>query len=689
MPLYKSAHYSGATDTTAPGEVYQDRYGQAPRLLFSVEPFTAIAIGYDTVSLSWAAPEGDYTKIRLLRSQDGFSETEEDGIILWEWDETVGGTVISSFEDSPSANQISLVSGRYAYYRVWIQKKFSNIWAVAGDVYTIVPKAHNSTTNTGTELVSTHDKFMDMLPRVFTSATQSPLDVVDTSSDLYRFLQGFSFTLDEIMTLADNVLPEESGRYLNPELISLKTLNFGLEPEAYIATKNQKRLVREAVYMFANKGTAKSVETYVESLTGFAPILTVSPNLLLSTQDSTFYKGLGNWRGTDGVVITVEQTVVPPTAVQEPNAIDYSYCAKVVLSTANTGVTNGTIFPRTNGTPVVAGTEYTFSSWVKSTRSGGHNVTRKIHWYNYLGAPISSSTSSSATAVAQNTWAKVSYTATAPVNAAFAGVELSFDAPGTVYLDMVSLAASSVTAYYEARALDVFLKPKKTNELKNPSFDDAAGYTPWTISSGATGTYVASTWSGEVGSKMLEVDTASSGTTTISADTGIIETGRYYTFSVYMKAKTAGQSETVTLRMNTYDALATVGQEIANIHTSDELNPIVLTDTWTRYHVSGFVASSANPVYLQVAITGTTTGNIIQLEAGQAEAAYKPTDYFDGDSPDSFGAVWQGTANASRSHIYPNKTVKVSRLADTLRDFLPIGRAYTIRTFAGIEEKVI
>lgn len=689
MALYKGAHYSGATDTLPEGAVYQDRYGQAPRLAFSVAPLTAIAIGYDTVSLSWSAPEGDYTKIRLLRSQDGFSETEEDGIILWEWDETFGGPVLSSFEDNPSTTQISLVSGRFAYYRIWIQKKFSNVWVVAGDVYTIVPKAHNSTTDGGAELVSTHDKFMDMLPRVFTSATQSPLDVVDTSSDLYRFLQGFSFTLDEIMTLADNVLPEESGRYLNPELIGLKTVNFGLDPEAYIATKNQKRLIREAVYMFSNKGTAKSVETYVESLTGFAPTLTVSPNLLLSTQDSTFYKGLGNWRGTDGVAVTVEQSVLTPTAVQEPNAIDYAYCAKLVIGSPNTGVNNGTIFPRTSGTPVVAGTEYTFSAWVNSTRSGGHNVTRKIYWYDYLGEVISSSTAGSATSVAQNTWTKVSYTATAPAEAAFAGIELSFNVAGTVYIDMVSLAASSVTSYYEARAVDVFLKPKKTNELKNPSFDDDAGAVLWTVSPGATGVYADSTWTGEIGSRMLEVTTNPTGVTTITADTGIIETGRYYTFSVYMRAKTAGQSETVQLKINTYDAAATAGQEIANVHTSSELSPIVLTDVWTRYHVSGFIASSANPVYLQATVTGTTTGNVIQLEAGQVETAYKPTDYFDGDSPASFGAVWQGDANASRSHIYPNKVVKVSRLADTLRDFLPIGRAYTVRTYAGIEAKVI
>lgn len=676
MALYKSAHYN------------VDKYGQAPRLAFSVEPFTAIALDYHTVSLTWATPEGDYTKIRLLRSQDGFPETEEDGIILWEWDEFSGEPVISSFTDNGNPDIIGLSSGRYAYYRVWILKKFSNIWVVAGDVYTIVPSAHDSVASDGTTLVSTHDKFMDMLPRVFTSESQSPLDVVDTTSDLYRFLKGFSFTLDEIMTLADNVLPEESGRYLNPELINLKTVNFGMQPEAYIATKNQKRLVREAVYMFSNKGTQKSVETYVESLTGYAPIIAMSPNVLLSTQDSTFYRGLGNWRGTDGVTIALEQAVIPPTAIQEPNAIDYAYTAKVVLGPSNTGVNNGTIFPRTSGTPVTAGSSYTFSAWVNSAAVGGHAVTQKIFWYDYLGVPISESASASPTAVTQNVWTKVSYTATAPAEAVFAGIEILFDTTGTVYLDMVQLALASATSYYEARALDIFLKPKKTNEILNPSFDDAVGATAWTISAGATATYPSSTWAGEVDSTMLELITAV-GPTSVSTDTQVVDTGRYYTFSVYMKMKNTGESETVNLKLNTYDSSAPAGQEVSTIHQTSETSPIVLTDTWARYYVSGFIPASVNPVFLQATILGETTGNTIQVEAAQLEAAYKPTDYFDGDSPFGYGAVWQSTVAASPSHIYPNKTVKVTRLTDTLKDYLPIGRAYTVRTYAGIEGKVI
>jgi hypothetical protein len=690
MPLYKSAHYSGPTEVPPrpAGAVYQDKYGQAPRLAFSVAPFTAIALSYDTVSLSWATPEGNFSKIRLLRSQDGFSETEEDGIILWEWSSGNNQPILSTFEDNPQNSSLSLTSGRYAFYRVWMKNDATNQWIVGGDVYTIVPKAHDSRASDGTTLVSTHDKFMDMLPRVFTSATQSPLDVVDTSSDLYKFLQGFSFTLDEIMTLADNVLPEESGRFLNPELINLKTLNFGLKPEAYIATKNQKRLVREAVYMFSNKGTAKSVETYIESLTGYAPTLTISPNLLLSTQDSSFYKGLGNWRGTDGVTITTEQAVIPPTVVQEPNAIDYSYTAKVVVSSANTGVNNGTVFPRSYGTPVVAGTEYVFSAWVKSTRSGGHGVTSKIYWYNYLGTPISSSVSGSATSVAQNTWAKVSYTATAPVGAVFAGVELLFDNTGTLYLDMMQLAKSTTTAYYEARALDVFLNPKKTNELLNPSFDDSLTAIPWTVSSGATGSYVSSTWEGETGSKMLEVVTASSGSTVVSAETAVVETGKYYTFSIYLKLSSETDTDTTTVDLK-LSALDASSQDVVTTHQSDELDPLVVTTGWTRFSVSGFIPANANPVLLKVEVTGTNAGKTLQYEAAQVEVAYKPTDYFDGDSPFGYGAVWQGTVGASRSHIYPNKTVKVTRLTDTLKDFLPIGRAYTVRTYAGIEGKVI
>ena len=820
-----------------------DTYGKAPRLAFSVAPFTAVAVPgvgdqeYSTVQLNWTTPQGDFSKVRLLRSQDGFPETEEDGLLLWSIDGA--GVLLSSFVDSPSTATIPLAPGKFAYYRIWLYRDSTQTWLVAGDAACLVPRPHDSVTPDGEVLLSTHDKFMDLLPRVFTSANQSPLDVVDKTSTLYKFLKGFSYTLDEIMTFADNVLPEESGTAINPALIDLRTANLGLENEAYISTKSQKRLIREAIYMYTNKGTENALETYAESLTDFAPVVSSSPNLLLSVQDSSFYKGLGNWTVAGDGVLSVEQTVVPVGEAITPYAIDFAYTGKLVANSAGVAIRNGMITPKLLGIPTKAGESYKLSAKVQSTTTD-NSVSAKIHLYNYLGNKVSEVVGAS-TPIPFGSWGDVSVTATAPgavidVSAyevvnnrviltvasttdftvgdtitvealalevdgnhtliektgttlqynlldniaqglslnvpltpvtsgtvrntlleGYAAVELIVENAGTVYFDMVQFADSSVTDYYEARAVDVFLNPKKTNEILNPSFDET-NQTYWNIT--ATNATFAN--------NVLTLSTTANGPTSISADTGIVEGGKYYTYSVY--ARMAGipivsaeltnnvatvvadralpwqigdiinihdfagidlfspyngeweivdvigdtltltipyvdqplttaspdarvcRPETLTMRLNSYNASITDPEDrVSDVHESA---PYTFNTDWQRYTVTGFVASAADPIFLQTSIYGETNGCIMQFREAQLEASYLPTDYFDGEpklgQPDSArNTVWEATPFASRSHLYPNRTIKTLRLAETLRSWLPINRAYTVRTYAGIEHKVI
>jgi hypothetical protein len=567
---------------------------------------------------------------------------------------------------------------------------------------------------------------------VFTTGSQSPLDAVDENSDLSRFLKGFSFTLDEIMTLADNILPEESGRFINPELIGLRTQNFGLEPEAYIATQNQKRLIREAMYLYANKGTKNAIETYAESLTGFAPTVTSSPNLLLSMQDSSFYKGLGNWQVTGSAALELEQTIIPVSDSVEAEAVDYGYTAQLTC-VGPASIVNGLTYPKLHGVPVEAGTTYSLSGYVKRESGTGITVTPVIYWHDYAGALISTSTGSAASLSGTN-WLKVSSTATAPgapmdvtsysvsgttatvtvsstagfavgdmiivfgvdedvdgefeilsltsttisytistsltvpstpsegivrseANpATYAVIEFKVSGTSTLYFDMIQLASSSVTTYHEARAIELFLNPKKTNELTNPSFNPA-GSSEW-------------------------VETTSGGITSTKAVTGVVTSGRYYTFSVYAALTGATGAETIKLRLNSYDSDAAPGDEIADIHEIE----LPLTEELTRYSVTGFIASNPTPIYLEATIEAPTA---TELASAQLEASYRPTDYFDGDAPASYGAVWEDGAYVSRSHIYPNKTVKITRLAETLRNWVPINRPYIIKSYAGTEAKVI
>lgn len=379
MSIYNVAAFGSEDD------IVGDYYGEAPRLEYSADPFKATAISYTEASLTWATPAGDYTDIRIVRSNDGYPETQEDGAIIWSWNETSGLDKITAFTDGQDISQ-PLVSGRFVYYRIWL-KVSDDSWKIAADSVALIPLRHSITAPDGTELVTTQNKVMDVLPRVFTTASQSPIDEPDPESALSRFMSAFSFELDRIQTYTELLAPLEANRLAGPAILLLQSLQLGLPIEPYLATKQQRRLAREALYIYQNKGTAKAIETFVESLTGFAPTVTSSPNLILTAQDSSFTNGVGFWRPVGDMELSLETTVpgVPPTT--EPFVDDYRFTAKAVVNEIDARIVNGTDKPKTQGTPVVPGTPYTFSGYGKSA-SGSMDVYAYALWYDYEGRVV-------------------------------------------------------------------------------------------------------------------------------------------------------------------------------------------------------------------------------------------------------------------------------------------------------------
>lgn len=358
-------------------------YGDSPKLQYYAEPFNSTAISYTQVQLTWVQPAGDYSDIRVVRSNDGFPETAEDGAIIWSWNSLEGGTQITNFLDGNDPTK-PLVSGKFVYYRIWV-KVPTGAWKVVGDSYTLVPIQHATLAPDKTTLVDTKNKLLDIIPRVYTSAAQSPIDEVDPNSDLSTFLDAFAFEIDRSLTYADLLLPLESWRFVSPDILALQSLQLGLPLEPYLATKQQRRLAREANFIYENKGTLKGISTFVESLTGFAPLVSISPNLVLTPQDSTFTDGVGFWRPVGDVELTTVTTVpgVPPNI--EPYVDDYRFVGKATVNEIGSRIVNGADRPITQGTPVDAGTAYTFSGYGKAADGQTMGVKGYALWYDING----------------------------------------------------------------------------------------------------------------------------------------------------------------------------------------------------------------------------------------------------------------------------------------------------------------
>lgn len=657
--------------------IYNEAYYGAgiSKLPGSVTPFSATAVDYGRVLLKWTSAPGagtEYIGFRVIRNQDQFPETEEDGIIIDEVDLSNIGSQTSlpeSFEDGLQYTKIPLSSGRYAYYGIWI-KKSDDIWVEAGVAQALVPKSHSTLATGNLELVSTHDKFMDLLPRVYTSSTQSPIDTVDTESALYKFLGAFTFTLDEILTFIDLLKPDSSGRFLNPNVIAAAVDQLGLTQYGSRVTKSQKRQIREALYIYSKKGTQKSLETLVESVTGFAPVVTISPNLMLSSQDSTFNGGLGNWMPIGDCVLTLETFVYPPETAA--NAIDMNYTAKVVVGTSGAKVANGANNPITKGIPVTPGVDYAFSYHIKTATGSGTNLA-DIKWYDCFGQEISASHSPMSNSVT-TTWARTGQAWTAPAKAAYASVELTFTATGTYYLDMIQFAKSSATSVYnEAREVEIFLLPTKTNYFENPSFYPTTDGedVDWKLDGVAptSGNFVTPTTLLGVhdGSHMFEFTTP--GTLSTHSEPGLSPS--FYTFSIYAKADNA-----TTVAM-TLTALEDGGDTVLLAKSID----VALTTSWSRYQIAIDTTNLSGSFRLEAEFAALEdAGTVVNVDAAQLEATYSATDYFDG-SVATTGAVWGGDVNDSPSYQYPNKVVKIPQLIHEVYRNLPINTPYRISMY--------
>jgi hypothetical protein len=447
----------------------------------SIAPFYGIAINYDNIFLSWKQPATDIVRIRVVRNSDNFSESQEDGIIVY--DETsispeqqqykldgaapIGETSRSVYlttgvQDATYFPGVqALPSGKNVYYTIWVlslnEAATALVWTNVGSLEILLATDHatilantddvvGTGTVTGTKPDSnrtrtrtTHEKFLDLLPRTFTSETQSPLDEIKQNSDLYKFLGGLSYTLDELMTLADFLLPDYTAANFSTSILDAKAYDLGLTQDNRASTKYQRQLVREARYIYGSKGTPKSVTTLIEAMTGFDVALTSSPNLMTSNQDSTFRRGVGLWKTYNGCAVYARNFFTPVPIATEANTIDLRYTGQVAIKTAGAWMSNGVTRPVTEGIKVSPNTEYTFSYYQqKNTGAPTVTSTPSVFWFDIYGNKIRQVTGSNYTVT--TSWAKQSVTATAPP-AATANITQFQISSGTATVTMASTSA--------------------------------------------------------------------------------------------------------------------------------------------------------------------------------------------------------------------------------------------------------
>ena len=83
-------------------------------------------------------------------------------------------------------------------------------------------------------------------------------------------------------------------------------------------------------------------------------------------------------------------------------------------------------------------------------------------------------------------------------------------------------------------------------------------------------------------------------------------------------------------------------------------------------------------------MTGLTNGEVHYFTGVMLEPAAGVNPYFDGNFSPSFDYRFEGTPNQSVSDYYPAMQTKLTRLAEILPAYIPIGSTFSLYTGANV-----
>ncbi len=257
--------------------------GSTPGLLgtlvpsgYSVAPFTAEAVDYETLFISWNPPTGLFLDFRLVRNRYGFPVDENDGTTLL--DSGGSGYPGNNYFDS------NVIPGTMHYYGIYIlvQVGTAQIWYRAGLTAVLAVTNYSSSSV----------MLLDRIPEYYQIGDLSdPLELTTDflgNTYLQQFIQIFGWGLDYLKTqlaLAENV-NNTSVVPVNWLSSLAATVGFPYYPEVDAATMrdavgNQAALVR-------SRGTLTGIGDIVTQLTGWSTDIRPGINMMLEDDQSAF-----------------------------------------------------------------------------------------------------------------------------------------------------------------------------------------------------------------------------------------------------------------------------------------------------------------------------------------------------------------------------------------------------------------
>lgn len=535
---------------------------------------SCVQTDYKTTDLFWSnvsTPSGDptLTHWKIIKSAGGSPDTPNDGVY-------VAGGVYPMLQTNYTDIETYYPQGIEVVYSFWVFNGFD--WIYCGETTSVViatPKEDPTL------------KIMRMLPgswvvspdRIGSSNSEPDSLMADgsTQTDLYKFLDGFSYYYEYLRQRVSNVSKMSDYRFYPKELLPAVLTNKGFTYEPTLGSNYHRSLYRSADLINSFKGSRIGLNLYVSALTHINSVLEQPNNLFLDYNQSSFEEGISTWKATNATVAAKQFTnspvdlgysIVSPgdstltsasvalvDSAYKPRNIGYG----LVTATSTSNITLTSYDPArvtTTAIPIVSGKWYQIFGYAqkRNSNTGASTITAAIRWFDRYGATISTTNAGSAVTLSSswqyfessNDFAQLA----APSNAVYAGVILtitnttsgnkyvldflSFNEYPGKFADITFGAGQSV--YEDARTIKVRLNGVRTNYIANPSFEDAKGgsVVGWE-SYGASIVPDSTTYVVGTKSCKLTASPAADGLSALIFNWIQLDPNRSYTFSAYVK----------------------------------------------------------------------------------------------------------------------------------------------------------
>lgn len=269
-------------------------YGSDNPVTFDAGPVTATPSAHGQIVLNWFSPTGNWSRLIVVRNPYGYP--------LDPWD---GEQIVSTYNgfDPLTYTDLGLVEGQYYYYSIFVFSLVQYRWVTAGRAMALSVKNCGNT-----------DTLYNYLPNIY-KITQPYTATTDNweNPDLYAFLSNFGFELDYEQTMINLLRDKYNTEKVNGKLVPTMMNQFGQTYEPAIGLQQNRKLLRDAVTITKQRGSKEGLIAFIKDFTSWTvpiPIagtpnpsvngITISHNLMLDYNDSSFEEGTGHWNSSDG-----------------------------------------------------------------------------------------------------------------------------------------------------------------------------------------------------------------------------------------------------------------------------------------------------------------------------------------------------------------------------------------------------